>query len=245
MQIIQLEETPSTNTWLREHAAELGHGTIVTTGCQSAGRGQRGNSWESEPGKNLTLSILVRPAGIPAVRQMAISRAVSLAIVDWLDGYLPDGMTASIKWPNDIYVGDRKICGILIEHALTGTGIDRTIIGVGINVNQEKFLSDAPNPVSLIQLTCREHQLGTMLAEVGGQIISRIESEMAASGLLTESEYASRLWRREGFHPYRDADGEFMAEIAGVAPDGMLTLRRSDGTTSSYAFKEVQAIIKS
>lgn len=245
MQIIQLEEIPSTNTWLRQHAAELGHGTVVTTDRQSAGRGQRGNSWESEPGKNLTFSILVRPAGIPAVRQMAISRAVSLAIVDWLDRYLPDGMTASIKWPNDIYVGDRKICGILIEHSLIGSGIDRTIIGVGININQETFLSDAPNPVSLTQLTNREHHLGTMLAEAAGSIISRVESEMAASGLLTEAEYASRLWRRQGFHPYRDINGEFMAEIVNVAPDGTLTLRRLDGTTSHYAFKEVQAIIKS
>ena len=243
MNIITLEETASTNTALRA-MPDAPHATVVAARRQTAGRGQRGNTWESEPEKNLTFSILVRPLGIPPVRQMAISRAVSLAIVRWLDSYLPEGEEASIKWPNDIYVGDRKICGILIEHVLSSGRIDRTVIGAGINVNQALFRSDAPNPVSLTQLTGRTYPLDAMLEEVTRDIVDLVEAEDCAAGTLTERDYMERLWRREGFHPYRDAAGCFDAAIDSVAPDGTLTLRRLDGTVSAYAFKEVAAIIE-
>lgn len=242
MNIIELEETASTNTYLRG-MTDAPHATVIAARRQSAGRGQRGNTWESEPDANLTFSILVRPAGIPPVKQMAISRAVSLSIVRWLDRYLPDGMEASIKWPNDIYVGDRKICGILIEHVLTAGRIERTIIGVGININQKAFYSDAPNPVSLTQLTGLTYPLDSMLREVTADIISLVEAEDRAGGDLTATDYMSRLWRRNGFHPYRDAAGDFTARIADVAPDGTLTLLRPDNTLSRYAFKEVTAIL--
>lgn len=242
MNIIELEETASTNTYLRG-MTDAPHATVIAARRQSAGRGQRGNTWESEPDANLTFSILVRPVGIPPVRQMAISRAVSLSIVRWLDRYLPDGMEASIKWPNDIYVGDRKICGILIEHVLTAGRIERTIIGVGININQKAFYSDAPNPVSLTQLTGLTYPLDSMLREVTADIISLVEAEDRACGDLTESDYMSRLWRHDGYHSYRDAAGDFTARIADVAPDGTLTLLRPDNTLSRYAFKEVTAIL--
>lgn len=242
MNIIKLEETASTNTYLRQ-MADAPHGTVVAARQQSAGRGQRGNTWESEPGANLTFSILVRPADIPPARQMSISRAVSLAIVSWLDRYLPDGMEASIKWPNDIYVGDRKICGILIEHVLTSGRIDRTVIGAGININQKAFLSDAPNPVSLTQLTGQTYSIDNMLSEVAADIMTLVEAEDRSGGNLTASDYMSRLWRRDGYHPYRDAAGNFTARITDVAPDGTLSLQRPDGTLSRYAFKEVTAIL--
>lgn len=243
MDIITLEETASTNTLLRG-MTDAAHATVVVAHRQSAGRGQRGNTWEAEPGMNLTFSILVRPHSIPPARQMAISRAVSLAIVRWLDRYLPAGTETSIKWPNDIYVGDRKICGILIEHVLTSGRIERTVIGVGININQTLFLLDAPNPVSLAQLTGRSYPLDEMLCEVAHDIINLVEAEDRACGTLTGDEYMKRLWRRDGYHPYRDAAGCFTARIAGVAPDGTLTLERPDGTLSAYAFKEVSAIIE-
>lgn len=240
MNLIILEEAASTNTELRG-MVDAEHGTIVAARRQTAGRGQRGNTWESEAGANLTFSILVRPKAIPPSKQMAISRAVSLAIVRWLDRYLNEEV--AIKWPNDIYVGDKKICGILIEHVLTSGRIDRTIIGVGININQRKFLSDAPNPVSLSQLTGKSYPLDKMLEEVSGEIIALVEAENEAGGELTEEDYMFRLWRREGYYRYRDAEGEFMARIANVASDGILTLERADGTMSKYAFKEVAAIL--
>lgn len=240
MNFIILEETASTNTELRG-MVDAEHGTVVAARCQTAGRGQRGNTWESAAGANLTFSILVRPKAIPPSKQMAISRAVSLAIVRWLDRYLKE--EATIKWPNDIYVGDKKICGILIEHVLTSGRIDRTIIGVGININQREFLSDAPNPVSLSQLTGEIYPLDIMLEEVAEAILRHVDAEDGAGGGLTESDYMSRLWRREGYYRYRDAGGEFIARIVGVAGDGMLTLERADGKQSTYAFKEVTAIL--
>lgn len=242
MNIITLEETTSTNTYLRS-MPDAPHATVVATRRQSAGRGQRGNTWESQTGANLTFSILMRPANIPAVSQMAISRAVSLAIVHWLDSYLPDSMEATIKWPNDIYVGERKICGILIENTITGSHIDRSVIGVGININQSEFYSDAPNPVSLSQLTGRTYPLDELLKEVSQEIITLVEAEDNSHGNLTVDSYMSHLWRREGLHPYRDANGTFTASIDSVAADGTLSLRRPDGSLSRYLFKEVSAII--
>lgn len=242
MTIIDLAETASTNTWLRERP-DTPHATVVAARSQTAGRGQRGNTWESEPGANLTFSILVRPTAIPPARQMAISRATALAIARWLDRYVPADAEVAVKWPNDIYVGDRKICGILIEHVLSAGAIERTVIGAGININQKQFLSDAPNPVSLTQLTGKSYPLDGMLAEVAGDIIGLVEKENDNGGTLTADEYQSRLWRRDGYHPFRDAGGEFRARIVSVAPDGMLTLQRTDGTLSTYAFKEVSFII--
>lgn len=242
MNIIWEEEATSTNTLLRG-MVDAEHGTVVAARRQTAGRGQRGNTWESADGANLTFSILVRPVAILPAKQMAISRAVSLAIVRWLDEYLPEGEEASIKWPNDIYVGNRKICGILIENILTVGGIERSIIGVGININQMEFVSDAPNPVSLSQLTGECYPLDRLLEEVAHDIVALVEAEDSAAGELTVQDYMARLWRRDGYYRYRDEKAEFMARIEAVAPNGMLTLRRADGTVSTYAFKEVAAVL--
>ena len=149
MRIIHLDTVGSTSSYLASLGAEAAHGTVVMAREQTAGRGQRGNSWEAEPGMNITLSLMLHPKGLPPARQFVISRAVSLAIVGMLDKYVDD---VTIKWPNDIYIGDRKICGILIENTITGSTINRCIVGIGLNVNQTEFRSDAPNPVSLCQL---------------------------------------------------------------------------------------------
>ena len=147
---IHLESIRSTNTYLAQNAEGAVHGTVVYADCQTAGRGQRGNSWESADFKNITMSMLLRPANVKPSCQFWLSEAVALAVVHTLDRYIDNGV--SIKWPNDIYWNDRKICGILVEHSLSGGKIDHTIAGIGLNINQEKFLSDAPNPVSLRQI---------------------------------------------------------------------------------------------
>ena len=147
-----LAETDSTNTYLQQLDADrhLPEGYIAYTDTQRAGRGQRGNSWESQPGKNLTFSLLLRPEHIPANQQFLLSQAVSLAATDVLNRYASG---FSIKWPNDIYWEDKKIAGILIENVLSGSTFARSIVGIGLNINQERFISDAPNPVSLFQIT--------------------------------------------------------------------------------------------
>ncbi len=161
---ISLPETGSTNTWLKEHADEIPVPAVAVTDHQTSGRGQRGNTWEAEPGKNLTFSMLFKPEGVAPSGQFFISEAVCLGIVDTLRRYLPHPETVKVKWPNDVYAGDRKICGILIEHSLeSASAIRHTIAGIGLNVNQKEFHSSAPNPVSMFNLTGKVTPLRPLL----------------------------------------------------------------------------------
>lgn len=244
MKHIELAEAGSSSTWLSEHLSELESMTLVSVVNQTSGRGQRGNSWEAGPGKNLTVSLLWKPEAFPAIVQFAASEAVALAVADTLADY---GIEARVKWPNDIYVGDRKICGILIENSVCGRNIESAVCGIGLNVNQTEFLSDAPNPVSMLQLLGRETPLDEVLERLCGHLERRLA---AVSDLSTHSalqdEYMSRLWRGDGkFHPFHDAlaDEDIEAAILAVAPIGTLTLLLPDATTRSYAFKEVSFIL--
>ena len=149
---IRLEEVDSTNRYAKT-LSESDEWQLVTAEFQTAGRGAGTNSWESERGENLLFSLVVRPKSLEASRAFALSEALSLAISDALSSYV-EGV--SIKWPNDIYCGQRKMTGILIENELAGPLVRRSILGVGLNVNQKRFVSDAPNPVSLCQVLGRE-----------------------------------------------------------------------------------------
>ena len=241
---IKVSQTASTNTYLSRLAATLPGGTVIYTPSQTAGRGQKGNSWESEDGKNLTFSLLLKHPPVKARDQFCLSEAAALAVVEALSAEAGDGFT--VKWPNDVYWQDKKICGMLIENSLDGSDIATCIIGIGINVNQERFVSDAPNPVSLINVTGREHDLESLLKRVCSRI------EQLASSLGDDSarvdlhrRYMEVLYHNDGErHPFEDAAGNrFMASIAGIAPDGTLTLLHEDGTTRDYLFKEVRHII--
>ena len=240
---INIHETASTNTYLARMATMLPSGTVIYTHHQSAGRGQRGNSWEAEPGKNLTFSMLVKNPLVAPAAQFCISEAVSLAIVEFLSQYAT-GFT--IKWPNDIYHGDSKVCGILIEHSLCGNAIKHTIIGVGINVNQHEFHSDAPNPVSLWQIIGKEVPLEEALRDVCTRIENAVASLADAASLAAlHSRYLQSLYRRDGkLHDFTLPSGErFRASIADVRPTGMLMLDHEDGTSHAYAFKEVAFVV--
>ncbi len=244
MQIEKLKETGSTSSYLREHRADAPHATVVSAHTQTAGRGQRGNSWEAEPGMNLTFSILLRPRGIDARSQYALSEAVATAIATVMRRYIANPERLTIKWPNDIYYADSKLAGILIENSLSGTRVDRAIAGIGININQTRFISDAPNPVSLRQITGETHDTDALLEEVAAAVVAAVDT-LPADADAIHARYLSMLWRREGLHPYREPGGEpFSAEIAAIAPTGHLTLRRPDGEEKTYAFKEVIALIE-
>lgn len=244
--VIRLDSTKSTNTYMASIAETAPHGTIVTTREQTAGRGQRGNSWEAEPGKNLTFSILLRPQQIEARQQFAISEAVAVAIATVLQHHIPDRQV-EVKWPNDIYVGNKKICGILIENVLSGSRILHSIAGIGINVNQQLWLSDAPNPISILQLTGSTTDLDTLLLQVSSEIRSTFDRLCRQSMLHhLHGEYMTRLWHRNGLHTYRDAatGSTFQARIGDVAPTGMLHLVDTLGINRFYAFKEVEQVIQ-
>ncbi len=137
----------STNLQAHRELPHAEEGTVWVADFQTAGRGQRGNSWESSKGENLLFTILLRPDFVPVADQFSISQITALAIVKYLES---KGLQPKIKWPNDIYINDKKICGILIEHTLSGANLSASILGIGININQMVFESDAPNPTSLL-----------------------------------------------------------------------------------------------
>ena len=232
--IIHIEETDSTNRWLKE--CHKGVDPIVTWAeYQTAGKGCGSNSWESERGKNLTFSMLIHPEEIPANEQFRITEITSVALCETLEKYLDEKV--EIKWPNDIYVGDKKICGMLIENQLQGSKIKSCVIGIGLNVNQQQFMSDAPNPVSIFQLTGketdREHLLNDFLSAF----------EETYNSKTTCFTYRERLFRRGKDGLYRDKTSCFTATLSDVLPDGRLVLQDKNGQQRLYAFKEVQFII--
>ncbi len=230
-EIVHIDETDSTNQWMKHHLSDTDF--CVVADYQTAGRGCGSNTWESERGQNLLFSVLLHPLSVPASKQFHISMAVSVAISEALEQYIGD---VSIKWPNDIYWRNGKICGILIEQTLKGTAIRECIVGVGLNVNQRAFHSSAPNPVSLWQISGQPTDRMLLLND----ILQRLQRLMAED---VRQRYLQRLYRRRGFHPYTDARGAFMAEITGIEDDGHLLLRDDSGHERRYAFKEVQFVI--
>lgn len=244
--ITYLQEVTSTNTYMAAHAADMTHGSVVAAHSQIAGRGQRGNTWESQPGMNVTMSMMLHPKEVSAREQFLVSEAVAAGVALTLRRYLGDDAGVCVKWPNDIYVHDRKICGILIENVLAGSSIARSIAGIGLNVNQRQFLSDAPNPVSMFQIAGREFPLDGILDSVRRDILELYERYIATAdreGL--HRLYTSMLWRRTGMYPYLDTatGNRFTAAIHDVALTGHITLCDTEGTLRRYAFKEVAAIL--
>lgn len=211
---------------------------LVTADEQTAGRGQRGTSWESETGKNLTFSFLFRPFRVKASEQFFLSEIVCLAVAATLDAHV-EGI--SVKWPNDVYRHDRKICGMLLEHTLSGSDISTTLVGIGINVNQSSFRSDAPNPVSIRQITGHDTDLSALLSDFVGHFENLYALWCKGGRADIAQTYWQRLYRRQGFHDYEDVRTQerFQAEIAAVAPNGRLTLRLPQGEERTFAFKEV------
>ena len=229
--IIHIEETDSTNRWLKAH----GEGTmVVVADYQTAGKGCGTNSWESERGKNLTFSMLIHPTDIPASQQFRITEVVSVALCEVLEQYIGD---VSIKWPNDIYMGDKKICGVLIENRLQGNVIVDSIIGIGLNVNQTEFVSDAPNPVSLRQLLGREIDREALLHD----FLETLET--VSSSETTYSAYRNKLFRLGKQAVFSDETGRFEGTILDVETDGRLLIKDLAGQERRYAFKEVQFVI--
>lgn len=245
--MIHLNETDSTNRYLQQLCQETGNNKVeeFTTICadyQTAGKGQRGNSWEAAKGANLLFSFVCYPTFVPIRQQFVLSQLISLGIKETLDEYCSD---ISIKWPNDIYWKEKKICGILIENDLQGNSIGRCISGIGLNINQEVFLSDAPNPISLKQITGKHYQRETILEKVMQRIeqsYQKLKEEPAyASELATR--YAASLFRREGLHCYQDKDGLFNARLVRVEADGRFVLMDEANQERSYLFKEVQYVL--
>ncbi|MGE0018069.1 MAG: biotin--[acetyl-CoA-carboxylase] ligase [Draconibacterium sp.] len=239
---IFLTETESTNNYanqllLTKAAME---GTVVMTQFQTKGKGQQGNSWESEPGKNLLVSYILQPKFLKAANQFYLSKAVSLALTDLLT---EENIEVSIKWPNDIYTGNKKIAGILIENTIMGQNLYTSVAGIGLNLNQTVFISDAPNPVSLTQLTGKNYNVEIVAERLWENLKFRYNE--LRSGDLKEIEvtYLSRLFRYQTWAFYAKQGVVFEARITGIGQFGQLRLEHRSGEISEHLFKEVEFVI--
>ena len=230
--------TASTNDDARDE--KYHEGDVVWADFQTAGRGQRGHEWHSRKGENLTFSVVLEPTFVPIAEQFSVSEVVALSLVDMLAEY---GIEAKIKWTNDIYVGDKKLVGILIEHSLAATTLRRTIVGVGINVNQTEFDASLPNPVSMAQLLGKELNAEEVLQCFLKHLQENYEALREMQNLLHER-YNSLLYRLNELRTYALPSGErFSAKILGTATNGALRLEDTEGKTKDYLFKEVEFVI--
>ena len=240
MKYIQyIKKTNSTNEllWKMVREKQLPEGFVLYADFQEAGKGQVGNSWESASGKNILFSMVLFPHHIAIDEQFLISQIVSLALKKTLDNFFDN---ICIKWPNDIYWKDKKLGGILIENSLQGAKIKTTVVGIGLNVNQKYFESDAPNPVSMFQILNRRIKRKQIMLDIQRNILEFYEQFDIHK---IRDEYFKSLYRKDGFHTFK-ADGEsFRAKIKSVQPDGQLELITETAESRVFYFKEVQFVI--
>ena len=236
-----LEEVDSTNNEAIRHLAEIDNMTVIAAVHQTAGRGQRGNSWLTHAGENLTFSMVVKfgDDGFPpleASRQFILTRCVTLGVSDYLES---EGIECSVKWPNDIYVRNKKICGMLIENTLKGPLLAASVIGIGLNVNQKDFPPQLMNPVSMSKLTGKEYDIKEELPKLCRFLQSRLSNYDNAD------EYASRLYRFGLFNEYVVcSSGESIcAKIVSVSNSGLICLETNKGERFEFAFKEISYVI--
>jgi len=238
-----IRSTNSTNTLLKELLArdEWPQGeAYLRADFQTAGRGQTGNGWESDEGKNLLCSILLPPRENLFELNMVVAVAVQRLL----------GEDFTIKWPNDIYYGDKKVAGILVENAIVGNEVKYSIAGIGLNVNQTEWYSDAPNPVSLKQITGETYDLDILMQQLYEHVQKALQEDIWAY-------YKAHLYRREGFWPFverevttaptmnaeADTQGLFLARIEEVLPTGEIVLADQQGQQRKYHFKQIRYVV--
>jgi len=236
--IIKLEIIDSTNNYATKHLVTDGwaEGTVVVANVQLKGKGQHFNTWESDKGKNLLLSIVLYPRFLTVQQQFLISKIISLGVSEVVSFFVGD---VSIKWPNDIYVADKKIAGILIENVIMGSEYSYAVAGIGLNVNQQNFLSDAPNAVSLFQLKGIEFNRDEILSMVLKSINKWYEMLKMRRFSEIDAAYLDLLYRQGVEEKYKDDKGDFTGRIIGVDPIGQLVIEKCSGEVRSYNFKEV------
>ena len=240
MKIEKFNSLESTNKYCEAlDLAEVEDFTCYWALEQTAGIGQRGNHWEAEPGKNLTFSLVLHPTFLPAERQFKLTEALSLAVVDSLSD-LNYQFPISIKWPTDIYVGGKKICGTLVSTRLQGDVIASAICGIGININQTFFPDWVPNPTSLALLTGKHYDLEPHLYGFLNCIEKRYDDLKAGSD--PEPEYLEHLLNLGVSARYIYNEEEHCATITGVDPHGRLQLTTADGRRLSCGMKEISFV---
>ncbi|MFA9388838.1 MAG: biotin--[acetyl-CoA-carboxylase] ligase [Prolixibacteraceae bacterium] len=237
--IIKLMRVDSTNNYATAQMAidNWNEGTVVLADEQIRGRGQINNGWESEANKNLLFSIVLYPEFLPVQNQFLLSKVVAVGIQEVLSKLVDN---VKIKWPNDIYVANRKIAGILIENSIMGNVLSSTVIGIGLNVNQRTFYSAAPNPVSLCQLLKQELDLADLLTKLFNSIDKWYCKLKDGDVDEINSAYVNKLYQYGEVSEYEDDEGVFVGELKGVNSIGQLLIQPVEGEMRCYHFKEVR-----
>ncbi|HEY0031527.1 MAG TPA: biotin--[acetyl-CoA-carboxylase] ligase [Bacteroidia bacterium] len=243
---IHVESTDSTNSYASEmlRQIELSEGTLIYTFKQLKGRGQRGNFWESEPNKNVALSFILHPKFLALSKQFLLTKISSLAVADVMAEMLDFGSEKpkiSIKWPNDIYVNDKKIAGILIENTLRENGIQYTIIGIGININQMEFLSTG-NAVSMAQIAGVEFQPMAVLNLICAHLEARYLQLKANKEESIDDAYLACLYKRGNWAAFECAGEMLEGRISGVSPAGKLQVEMRNAEIKEFDLKEIRFI---
>jgi len=235
--IIHLEVVDSTNNYTANLIKEgqLESGTVILADNQYAGRGQRSSEWSVNPGENLTFSVFIDNVNLSVDRQFVLTQIVSLSLVKLLTNF---GLDAQVKWPNDIYCNGRKLAGVLIENQLQGKVVKSSIVGVGINLNQEQF--DGFDATS----TKKETGMHRMPREVVFGFIDAFNtcwSNFLTNHQLLQEKYLEELYRLNMISRYEDADGQFDGQILNVLENGMLVVLKN-GSEVHYDLKELRFI---
>jgi BirA family transcriptional regulator, biotin operon repressor / biotin---[acetyl-CoA-carboxylase] ligase len=240
---VRLTEADSTNNFLRNllsNSKPLPEGTVIMAENQYEGRGQQQNGWQTEPGKNLTFSILLNPVFLPLTSQFDLTRAISLGVFDALEPLL--GEKLKIKWPNDIYYGEYKLGGMLIENIVQGGQIKSSIIGIGLNINQEVFPPNLPNAVSVKQILHADYDLKALLSEICRHVEAWYLNLRAGKLSFIRENYLSRLYWLNEKQSFKTQSGIFSGTIKDVRDNGLLVVENNNGGQLEFNLKEIEFI---
>ena len=232
----------STNAFLQRQQSDCDiRNWVVSADEQTAGKGMGSNSWESEVGKNLTFSLAADMSFLPAERQFLLSEAVPLGIVEVLDKLLPTEKL-SIKWPNDIYYGNRKLAGILINSTIKANMMDISIIGIGLNVNQMQFQDWPTHPISMKMITGEDYDLQLLLEQIAEHIIIKVE-QLKSDPNSIEQAYLKRLFRYRTWADYEVGGKVLRLFMTGIDPFGRLQLVDEQQTFYTFDIKEIKFVL--
>jgi BirA family biotin operon repressor/biotin-[acetyl-CoA-carboxylase] ligase len=240
LKIIKLNAIDSTNSFLKELAQDsiLENYTVVVAKAQTKGRGQQESSWFSEPHKNLTTSIFTNNLNLKIENQKSLNFAASLSLFEVISSKNVPNLT--IKWPNDIMSGNKKICGLLIESTIKGSKINNAIIGIGLNVNQEKFPDVIKKVTSLKNLTQKDFDLESLLIEIVQKLKEKIAILLSDKKAILEADYLNVLYKKNIPTMFKDSnDVLFMGKIVGISFTGNLQIELEDETIKEFGIKEV------
>lgn len=243
--IISFDQVSSTNDYMVENIKSgviQDEGSVVVANYQTSGKGLDLNNWESEAGKNLLFSILLKPEFLKADQQFQLTKIISLAVHDFVRNYLPNERI-KVKWPNDIYVGNKKIAGILISNTIKGKEIMYTVVGVGININQQNFNRDVSNPTSLWHYLNTDLKLDYCLKNVLSHIENRYQQLKDNESYQINFDYKKALYRLNDFNLFNYNNSMISARITGVTEYGQIKLLQKNGEEIICDLKEIEFII--